>query len=370
MDDGNTGRLPVALARDSGNHIADRCCNSSLHSFAVSLYHAEMKLDWTPLKQLLDAHERFLITSHVRPDADAIGSEIGLASLLQQRGKQVRIVNPSGTPPNLRFLDPTGTICQLGPGNSLPEGFQPEVFIVVDTSAWVQLSDVGRIMRESTCAKVVIDHHQSADDLGALELKDTTREATGSLIAELAEALDEPLTPAAATALYAAIATDTGWFRFSAVTGETMRTVGLLIDAGASPADIYRELYEQATIARIHLAGRVLGRVRLECDGVLAWTCVEARDFEELGAQSSDTEDLVNECLKIAGTRVAFIAIEQLNRQVKVSFRSRTSVNVAKVAEQFGGGGHRQAAGATFAGPVAAAAEKALAALRLALQTS
>lgn len=326
-----------------------------------------MKLDWTPLKRLLDAHERFVITSHVRPDADAIGSEMGLASLLLQRGKQVRIVNPSGTPPNLRFLDPEGTICQLGPGNSMPDGFEPEVFIVVDTSAWVQLSDVGRVMRDATCAKVVIDHHQSSDDLGAIVLKDTTREATGSLIAELAEALGEPISPLAATALYAAIATDTGWFRFSAVTGETMRTIGLLIDAGASPSEIYRELYEQATISRVHLAGRVLSRVKLECDGVLAWTQVSSSDFTELGAQPSDTEDLVNECLKISGTQVAFIAIEQLNRQVKVSFRSRTSVNVAKVAEQFGGGGHKQAAGATFPGPLSAAVEKALAALKQSL---
>lgn len=365
---GPNGRPVPSLRRVWRRRVSgDRGREWSLQWSTASPYDAGMKLDWTPLKQLLEAHERFLITSHVRPDADAIGSEMGLASLLQQRGKQVRIVNPSGTPPNLRFLDPAGVICQLGTGNSLPDGFEPEVFIVVDTSAWVQLSDVGRVMRESSCAKVVIDHHQSSDDLGAIVLKDTTREATGSLIVELAEALGEPIAPAAATALYAAIATDTGWFRFSAVTGETMRTIGLLIDAGASPADIYRELYEQATIARIHLAGRVLSRVKLECDGVLAWTFVEARDFEELGAQSSDTEDLVNECLKITGTRVAFIAIEQLNRQVKVSFRSRTSVNVAKVAEQFGGGGHKQAAGATFAGPVSAAVDKALAALKQAL---
>ena len=323
-----------------------------------------MKLDWTPLQQLLDAHERFVITSHVRPDADAIGSEMGLASLLQQRGKQVRIINSSATPPHLRYLDPQGTICQLGPGNSLPEGFVPEVFIVVDTSAWAQLSDVGRVMREFTGPKVVIDHHQSADDLGAIELKDTTREATGSLIVELAEALGEPISPAAATALYSAIATDTGWFRFPAVTGETMRTIGRLVDAGASPSNIYRELYEQSTLARVHLAGRVLGRVKLEWDGVLAWTQVQSSDFEELGAQPSDTEDLVNECLRITGTRVAFIAIEQANRQVKISFRSRTSVDVAKVAEQFGGGGHRQAAGATLPGPLASAVEKALAALQ------
>jgi bifunctional oligoribonuclease and PAP phosphatase NrnA len=328
-----------------------------------------MKLDWSPLLTFLSDKPRLVVTSHVRPDADAIGSEIGMAAVLRGLGKEVTIVNVSPTPPHLKFLDPQGEIRQLGVTISPAEVAVVDGHLIVDTSAWPQLNDIGKVFRDSGKPRAVIDHHVSSDDLGALELKDTTREATGSLIHEFAGAAGVPLDAAAATALYAAIATDTGWFRFAATSADTMRVVGDLITRGARPDTIYRELYEQATLARMRLAGRVLSRITVECEGRLAYTTVAWADFEEFGAVASDTEDLVNECLRIAGTKGAFIAIEQQNRQVKVSFRSRTDVNVAAIAEQFGGGGHKQAAGATLAGPLPQALERARTAMHAALGT-
>jgi phosphoesterase RecJ-like protein len=333
----------------------------------AAAYHAGMKVDWTPFRQLLDTSQTFCITSHVRPDADAIGSEVGLAALLRQLGKTTRIVNTSATPPHLQFLDPHHEVLQLGATATAEEVLACDVHVVVDTSAWLQLSDVGKVLRESNKPRVVIDHHVSSDDLRAIELKDQTREATGSLICEFARELNLRPDAAAATALFAAVATDTGWFRFAATNGDTLRTAGWLVDCGAEPHAVFRELYERGTLARIRLAGRVLSRVTLDCDGTLAYTWVGWSDFEELGALSSDTEDLVNEGLKIAGTLAAFIAIEQSNRQVKVSFRSRTEVDVARIAEQFGGGGHKQAAGATLPGPLQQAVQQALEAMRSAL---
>jgi phosphoesterase RecJ-like protein len=326
-----------------------------------------MKVDWTPLQQLLASHQTFCITSHVRPDADAIGSEVGLASLLRQAGKTTRIVNVSATPPHLQFLDPLREVLQLGASATAADVLTADVHVIVDTSSWLQLSDVGKILRESKAPRVVIDHHVSADQLHAIELKDPTREATGALICELADTLGLRPDAAAATALFAAIATDTGWFRFAATTGDTLRIAGQLIDCGAEPHAVFRELYERGSLARLHLAARALGRVTLDCGGQLAYTWVPFSDFEELKALSSDTEDLVNEGLKVAGTVAAFIAIEQSNRQVKVSFRSRTEVNVAAIAEKFGGGGHKQAAGATLHGPLKDAVQQALSAMQAAL---
>ena len=200
------------------------------------------------------------------------------------------------------------------------------------------------------------------------EFKDTTSEATGSLIFQLSEALGVSVSPETATALFAAIATDTGWFRFAAVSAETMRITGRLIECGASPPNIYRELYEQGTLAKMHLVGRALSRMQLDCDGELAYTTVDYNEFVQVGAVPADTEDLVNECLKVAGTKGAFIAIEQQNRQVKISFRSRLeALNVAGVAEQFSGGGHRLAAGATLNGPFRTAVSKALEAMKAAI---
>ena len=346
-------------------------CRDRLRSEIVQLaistgpiHDAVMTIQWEPLRPILTANQRFVISSHVRPDADAIGSEIGLARVLQALGKTVQIINTSPTPANLYFLDPSREVMQLGVGATVADVAAAEVHFVVDTSSWMQLSDVGKAMRDSTARRVVIDHHVSADDLGALEFKDTQSEATGSLIFDLSQFLGVTLPPDAATALFAAIATDTGWFRFSAVSSRTMRTVGQLMECGASPHTVFRELYEQASLARMHLVGRALERMMLDCDGELAYTTIPWTDFAELGATSSDTEDLVNECLKITGTKAAFIAIELQNHQVKVSFRSRTEgVNVAAVSEQFGGGGHRQAAGATLAGPYPQAIAKALEAM-------
>lgn len=320
-----------------------------------------MNINWDPLRQIIQSHQRFVISSHVRPDADAIGSELGLARLLELLGKTVQIVNTSPTPANLFFLDPAKQVKQLGAAATPEDILKAEVHIVVDTSSWAQLSDVGKVMRESSAKRVVIDHHVSADDLGAVEFKDVSSEATGSLIFQLSEALGVTVPADAATALFAAIATDTGWFRFAAVTSETMRIAGKLIERGASPPAIFRELYEQATLAKMHLVGRALNRMKLDCDGELAYTTIEWKEFVEVGAVPADTEDLVNECLKVAGTKGAFIAIEQQNHQVKVSFRSRVEgLNVAAVAEKFNGGGHRMAAGATLQGPFESALGKAL----------
>lgn len=326
-----------------------------------------MNINWEPLRSILEDNERFVLSSHVRPDADALGSELGVAALLEALGKDVRIVNPSATPEHLFFLDPEHRVKKIGDGVTADDVANTDVHIVVDTSAWIQLQGVGDVLKKTNAKKVVIDHHVSADDLGAIEFKDTRSEATGSLIVQMAHALGYQLPAKAATPLYAAIATDTGWFRFSSTTSETMRIAGELIDLGAQPNLIYQLLYEQRSLARLRLAGRVLSRVSVVDEGQIAFTWVSRADFSETNSRPVDTEDLVNECLTIAGTQAAFIAIEQLNQRIKVSFRSRTDLNVAAVAEQFGGGGHKQAAGAVLPGPLETARDRVQAAMSAAL---
>lgn len=328
-----------------------------------------MNIDWNPLRDIFRGNQRFVLSSHVRPDADAIGSELAVAGFLDQMGKSVLIVNPSPIPENLAFLDPEGKVKNFGDGVTADDIMQTDVHIVVDTSAWVQLAAIGKAMAKSKAKKVVIDHHVSSDHLKAIEFKDTTSEATGALIYQMAHALDLPLTPEIATPLFCAVATDTGWFRFSSTKSDTMRMAAELIDLGVQPHVIYEQLYEQGTLTRVQLAGRVLSRVTVDCDGKLAYTWVTQADFAETKATPADTEDLVNECLKIGGTQCAFIAIEQSNTRVKVSFRSRTALNVAAVAEQFGGGGHKQAAGAVLPGPLSIAKGKVISAMKAAVES-
>lgn len=319
-----------------------------------------MAVDWQPLIDIVNAHQRFAITSHVRPDADAIGSEMGLAGILESLGKTVRIINPSATPDHLKFLDPTGRIGKVGTEVPVAMACENDVHFIVDTSAWQQLNDIRKVLEATPAKKVIVDHHISADDLGAVEFKDSTASATGVLITEFAEALGARLSIEQATALFCAIATDTGWFRFPNADARTYRTAARLIELGVEPHLLYRELYERSSLARLKLQSVVLGRVELACGDRIGHTWVTRKDFKETGAQPADTEDLVNYCLTVSGVQGAFILVEQIDGRMKASLRSRTTLDVASIAEQFGGGGHRQASGAMLHGPMDPARERLL----------
>jgi phosphoesterase RecJ-like protein len=304
-----------------------------------------MNLDWDKLISILQKHDRFVLTSHIRPDCDALGSELGMAGILQAMGKEFMIVNGHQTPPILTFLDPAQTI-RVVSEHIDAEDVSGDCLIILDTSAWAQLGPMADVLRRWTGSKIVIDHHVGEDDLGAQFFKDTSAEATGHLVALLAKKAGVKMTKTMATSLYAAIATDTGWFRFASTTSDTYRVIAELVDAGASPSSIYGDLYERDTIGRVRLRGRILARVQTESNGQLIHTFVRKDDFAESGALPSDTEDAINLALAIEGTKVAFIMIEQMKGGFKISFRSRCHVDCNELARQFGGGGHRAAAGA------------------------
>ncbi len=313
--------------------------------------------DWSPLKELIDAHQSFLITSHVRPDADALGSELGMKAILEAFGKKVTIVNASAPPANLQFLNVDQQILKLNETIARTAVPVVDVIIVVDTSAWQQLGTMADVIQAAASKRLVIDHHVSSDKMDAIELKDVESAATGELIFEAAQALGVRFNAETAGALYAAIATDTGWFRFPSTTARTMRIIAELIDMGAVPHALYNQLNEQSSLARVRLSGRVLGRIQTEAEGRLNWVWADSKDLAETGSVPSDTESLVNQCLTVAGSQAAFIAVELQTTQIKFSLRCRPPYNVAAVAEQFGGGGHRLASGATLPGPLKPALE-------------
>ena len=327
-----------------------------------------MSINWPRFIDIIRSHERFLLTSHIRPDCDALGSELGMAGVLDVLGKQVRIVNAQGVPRNLRFIDPTNRIEVLGKPVQLADLAEIEVLMVLDTSAWAQLGAMGDVLRATPAKKIILDHHVSADDLGAEPFKNTRAEATGRLVVEAAEHLGVKLTPEIATPLFAAVATDTGWFRFSSTTDYTYEVGAKLVAAGASPTAIYNALYEQETLARLQLIGRTLMRTTSELDGRLVHTAILRDDFEATGALPSDTEDVINMTLQVGGTEVAVILVEQSQGGFKVSFRSRGALDCSRLAEQFGGGGHKAAAGAFIEAPFAEAQRSVLDAVRAAMR--
>jgi phosphoesterase RecJ-like protein len=324
-------------------------------------------INWPRFAEIVRAHQRFLLVSHVRPDCDALGSELGMAGVLEAIGKTVKIVNGQATPPNLAFIDPAKRIGVIGQTVQPAELANIEVLMILDTSAWAQLGPMSDFIRAFPGKKLVVDHHVSEDDIGAEPFKNTQAEATGRLVVEAAEALGVKLTPEMAMPLFAAVATDTGWFRFGSASAGTYRVAAKLIDAGADPAVIYKALYEQDTIGRMKLRGRILARIETDFSGRLAQTYVLKEDFKETGSLPSDTEDMVNFCLAIKGTEVAVIFVEQQGGGFKISFRSRSKVDCSKLAEVYGGGGHKAAAGAFLQGPLAEVQPLVLDAVRQAM---
>ncbi|MDA7951797.1 MAG: bifunctional oligoribonuclease/PAP phosphatase NrnA [Pirellulaceae bacterium] len=311
-----------------------------------------MTIPWEQLRQLTDKYQKFVLLSHVRPDCDALGSELGLAGVLRALGKDVIISNADPVPDHLDFIDPNGEIKVLGKTITEEALSDREVFVVLDTSAWVQLGSMGDLMKKSNAQKVVIDHHVGNDDLGAILLKNEKAEATGRLIVEAAEYFGVEITPEMADPLFMAVATDTGWFRFGSVGSETYRIAAKLVEAGSKPDKIYEMLYEQNTVGRIQLRGRILNSLQTYLEGALITMRATQEDFKETASHPSDTEDVINLGLTITGTRVALIFIEQSDGNIKVSFRSRCDFDCSAMAQRFNGGGHKKASGTTLPGPL------------------
>ena len=236
-----------------------------------------MGVNWKAFTEQISHYESFVLVSHIRPDCDALGSELGMAEVLRSVGKKVRIINAHRTPPALQFLDPAGNIEVLG-DDVEAEDISADCIMVLDTSAWAQLGDMGDVIRASRADKMVLDHHVGEDDLGATMYKDYQAEATGHLVVQAADALKVPLTRSMAVPLFAAIATDTGWFRFGSVTAETYRVIARLIDAGVVPSEIYGDLYERDTLGRLRLRGLILSRTKCGTGWSLdAHLCAERR---------------------------------------------------------------------------------------------
>ncbi|MSU78765.1 MAG: bifunctional oligoribonuclease/PAP phosphatase NrnA [Gemmataceae bacterium] len=327
-----------------------------------------MAIDWSPFVDVVRRHQRFLITTHVRPDPDGLGSQLALADALERLGKQVRMVIASSWPPRYTFLDPERRIARFEPPGDAYRDV--DVIIVLDTGTWNQLGDFGPFMKASPATKIVVDHHISQDDLGGMLLQDTSAEATGRLVYEASMALGVTISPKAANAMFAALATDTGWFRHKNTQAETFDLAEILTRAGADPNRLYDQIYEQNTAARLNLLGLVLSRVKVIENGAIAYSEVRREDYAITGAIPQDTEDAVGYTRSISGVEVGVLFLEQPAGGIKVSFRSRSKVDVARIAELFAGGGHRLASGATVQSTLEDAKTRVIGEIKAALATA
>lgn len=286
---------------------------------------------------------RALMLGHVHPDADVLGTLLALGQALEGRGWHVAYGGPHPAPEVLGFLPGIAHYRRL----AAVEGAH-DLVVLTDCPNPDRTEGLIDQARRGAGLVVNIDHHPDNRRYGDVNWIETGAAATGEMVYELLVALGAPLTPSVATALFTAVHTDTGSFRYSNVTPETFRIAGMLTAAGADPALVASCLYERRPAGALGWLAEALGRVRVSPDGQAAWLALPDGALPEAFVES---EDLVNYPRSIGSVRVAFLLRQQGGR-VKVSLRGKGDVDVQGIAARFGGGGHPNAAGCTIDGPL------------------
>jgi phosphoesterase RecJ-like protein len=303
---------------------------------------------------------RALISSHVRPDGDAVGSALALAWILRARGRKADVVLPDPVPRQYRFLKGAGSVRR-------PAGLRPrryDAHFALDTAAPERLGAASEALGEGW-RTVVIDHHPSNTRFGEVNWVDPGASSVGEMLYKLAGSMRWPIPPAARDCLYTAIVTDTGRFTFGNTTAEAMAAASALVGAGADPERIADSVWGGRSRGDWELEVRARASLRLEAGGRIATIELSARDFEETGAGPAAAQDLASLTRQLEGVEMALFFYE-LDGPVrtKVGVRSSRGVDASRFAGSFGGGGHRQAAGFEVEGRIAGARGRVLAAAK------
>jgi phosphoesterase RecJ-like protein len=315
------------------------------------------------LAQELRAGRSVAISTHINADGDGCGSETALARLLGQMGIRSKIVNPTPWPDMYKFLlgDDVRDASDMG-AKGLKDA---DVLVVLDISDVKRLGVLAAAVRKLTIPKLVIDHHLPSDEPPSqLMVADTAACATGELIYDFATVLGLKVTPDIARALYIALLTDTGGFRFSNTTARCLSIAGQLIASGVEPEEMYGRLYASMPVGRLHLLRDALATLEVDPEYGISWISVAAGAAEQYGLRSEDLEGIAEHPRSIGGTRLAIFFRDLGHDKVKVSFRSTGDVDVNKFAKQFAGGGHARAAGALIEGDLEIVRRKVVAAAR------
>ena len=315
------------------------------------------------LADALPSGGRVALTTHINADGDGCGSEAALVRLLRQRGIEAFIVNPTPWPEMYRFL--LGDDVRDRSADGAAALARIDALVTLDISDVKRLGQLADAVRALRVPKLVIDHHIASDEpAGDIALADTSACATGELVFDIARELELEIGPEIATALYAAILTDTGGFRYSNTTPRCHAIAGALLAAGVEPETMYQRIYASVPMGKLRLLGEALATLEADADNGLAWLSVDADALERFGLRSEDLEGIVEHARSIAGTRIALFFRDLGHGKVKVSFRSTGDADVNALARRFGGGGHAKASGAMIAGTLEEVRERVLVAAR------
>jgi len=298
------------------------------------------------------ARQRFVVTSHARPDGDGIGSALACGQILRMMGKEAAVVMHDGVPriyQNLPFADRVIQADAVPPNDAV-------ILLECDGTRRTLLEGLDE------CFLINIDHHVSGRNFGHINWIDSSVMATAELVFRLARLACVPVDRDIATCLYTGLMTDTGSFMFEGTNEHTFTVARELVLAGADPALCARHIYFGHSTAKLRLLGAALSNLHRE--GPLAWIWVTQEQMQRFGAREEDCEGLVNYALSIGCVQVAIFFRELPDGRFRVSLRSKGEVNVSTVAEHFGGGGHKCASGCSIEGPLAVAVSRIVDRLR------
>jgi phosphoesterase RecJ-like protein len=327
--------------------------------------------DFEKAVELINNASSWLVTSHTRPDGDAVGCMKVFCEIAAQLGKKAKPLLLSPLAQWYKFIFDT-PVPVLGNDVKLEElkagSFGSfDLVIIVDTNSYVQLAEFDKWLKVSKVPVLVIDHHLTGDNLGTVEIIDSTAAATGEIVLDLLKFASWKVTSSIAEALYIAVSTDTGWFRFDNTDSRVMRNAAELIELGAKPSAVFHKMYQSYSPERLKLLGKMLESLELHHDGRIALMFISRSDFDSTGTTGTDTEDFVNESQRISSVEASALFVELKDGGFRCSLRSNGTVDVRKIAAKFGGGGHKVAAGANLKGPLASAKKMILEELEKAL---
>ena len=307
-------------------------------------------------------HHSFCIVGHVRPDGDCIGSQLALALALRHEGKQVTVWNQDSVPQKYKFLNREGLLEKPRSGEAF------DCVIATDCASFERLGKAGECVARRKLL-INIDHHVSNPRYGDINWVSPREASTGELIYRLIKVARWPITPAIADLLFTAISTDTGSFQYPTSRPGTFHTGAELVTRGANLAKICDEVYQSYPLSRAKLLKHVYSKFRLADHDRIAWFWLKQADFNRTGAESDDTEGLIDHIRAIEPVVVACVFEEISPELTRISLRSKDPrVNVNEIAGQFGGGGHPAAAGARIAGTPLATQRRVIAAIKKALR--
>ncbi|CAM3893305.1 bifunctional oligoribonuclease/PAP phosphatase NrnA [Cohnella lubricantis] len=307
--------------------------------------------------------DEFLIVSHVQPDGDAISSTAAVGWLLGKLGKQYAMYNDGPVPSRLSYLWNSEEIATA----ARPPQKKYRNIILVDCADFAR-SGAAKELFADEAELLNIDHHPTNDAFGLVNLLQFDAAATAEILFDLIQAFNLPLDADVATALYTGLMTDTGGFRYANTSSHVMNIASRLLDAGADGPALAEKLLERMTMGQMRMIQRALARLSFSEDGRIGWLWVSKDDLSETGASNEDLEGLVNYPRNVEGVEVGLLFKQTEPSSVKISLRSAGLVNVAAVAQQFGGGGHVRAAGCRVAVPLDEAVEQVVGAIRTALE--